>query len=254
MREQTSIPGLKNKDLVGLPWQVALAIRDSGWYLRSAIPWFKSSAMPVGVADRPVPAHEYIFLFSKSEVYYYDRDAIRLPRAIPRKFTVVQPPRYLNTSDWAANSLKRAAAEARLYADSIDEYLEHRGEVYADNGELLAIHASTSRKRTQHPAVYPHDIVEPCLRLTTPRLVCPDCYTPYAVCYTNAEDGSYTACGSVAACDHTLATPILPVVFDPFCGSGTTVEIAHRIGANGYGIDINPEYISEAIQRMRKLK
>ncbi|MEA3403350.1 MAG: site-specific DNA-methyltransferase [Armatimonadota bacterium] len=69
--------GLKPKDLVGVPWRVAMALQDDGWYLRSDIIWSKPNALPESVKDRPTQAHEYLFLFSKSEQYFYDYEAVR---------------------------------------------------------------------------------------------------------------------------------------------------------------------------------
>jgi len=69
----------KNKDLVGIPWMVAFALRADGWYLRSDIIWNKTNPMPESVTDRPTKAHEYIFLLSKSQKYYYDNEAIKEP-------------------------------------------------------------------------------------------------------------------------------------------------------------------------------
>ncbi len=71
--------GLKHKDLVGIPWRIALALQVDGWYLRSDIIWSKSNPMPESVKDRPTRAHEYIFLLSKSPKYYYDCEAIKEP-------------------------------------------------------------------------------------------------------------------------------------------------------------------------------
>ena len=68
---------LKQKDLVGIPWMVAFALRADGWYLRSDIIWQKPNAMPSSVKDRPTTAHEYVFLLSKSRRYYYDSESIR---------------------------------------------------------------------------------------------------------------------------------------------------------------------------------
>lgn len=68
---------LKNKDLLGIPWALAMALRTDGWYLRQDIIWHKPNAMPEGVRDRCTRSHEYIFLLSKSERYYFDADAIR---------------------------------------------------------------------------------------------------------------------------------------------------------------------------------
>lgn len=71
--------GLKSKDLMGLPWRIAFALQDAGWYLRSDIIWRKPNPMPESTRDRPTRAHEYVFLFSKRERYFYDADAIRTP-------------------------------------------------------------------------------------------------------------------------------------------------------------------------------
>lgn len=73
--------GLKNKDLLGIPWMVAFALRADGWYLRSDIIWAKPNPMPESVQDRPTKAHEYLFLLSKSPRYFYDAGAIREPHA-----------------------------------------------------------------------------------------------------------------------------------------------------------------------------
>ena len=70
------IPGLKPKDLVGIPWRVAFALQADGWYLRSDIIWHKSNPMPESVRDRPTKAHEYLFLLAKSKRYYYDAEKI----------------------------------------------------------------------------------------------------------------------------------------------------------------------------------
>jgi DNA modification methylase len=72
-------PGLKPKDLVGIPWRVAFALQADGWYLRSDIVWHKPNPMPSSVTDRPTTSHEYVFLLTKSARYYYDADAIAEP-------------------------------------------------------------------------------------------------------------------------------------------------------------------------------
>ena len=73
------IEGLKPKDLAGIPWRVAFALQEDGWWLRSDIIWHKPNPMPESVTDRPTKSHEYIFLLTKSPHYYYDQDAIREP-------------------------------------------------------------------------------------------------------------------------------------------------------------------------------
>jgi hypothetical protein len=71
--------GLKPKDLIGIPWRLAFALQDDGWYLRSDIVWNKPNAMPESVKDRPARSHEFLFMLTKSEKYYYDWQAVREP-------------------------------------------------------------------------------------------------------------------------------------------------------------------------------
>lgn len=75
----TTPDGLKSKDLIGLPWRLAFALQDDGWYLRTDVIWNKPNAMPESVRDRPNRSHEYIFMLTKSERYRYDRNAVRGP-------------------------------------------------------------------------------------------------------------------------------------------------------------------------------
>ena len=69
--------GLKNKELIGIPWKVAFALREDGWYLRQDIIWSKKNSMPESVKDRCTKSHEYIFLMTKNPTYYYDNEAIK---------------------------------------------------------------------------------------------------------------------------------------------------------------------------------
>ncbi|MGQ0634844.1 MAG: DNA-methyltransferase [Planctomycetaceae bacterium] len=71
--------GLKPKDLIGIPWRLAFALQDAGWYLRADIIWNKPNCQPESVKDRPTRSHEYLFLFSKSEHYFYDHQTVRGP-------------------------------------------------------------------------------------------------------------------------------------------------------------------------------
>ena len=69
--------GLKPKDLMGIPWRLAFALQDDGWFLRSDVVWNKPNAMPESVKDRPIRSHEYLFMFTKSERYHYDHEAVK---------------------------------------------------------------------------------------------------------------------------------------------------------------------------------
>lgn len=87
--------GLKNKDLAGIPWRVAFALQDAGWYLRCDCIWAKPNPMPESVQDRPTRAHEYLFLFSKSERYCYDHEAVREPAVATNKYDYTSQGGYL---------------------------------------------------------------------------------------------------------------------------------------------------------------
>jgi site-specific DNA-methyltransferase (cytosine-N4-specific) len=77
--------GLKPKDLLGVPWRLAFALQDDGWFLRADVIWNKPNAMPESVRDRPTRSHEYLFLLSKNEQYYYDRKAVLEPNGRNRR-------------------------------------------------------------------------------------------------------------------------------------------------------------------------
>lgn len=87
---RTSEWKLKRKDLTGIPWRVALALQEDGWWLRCDVVWAKDSCMPERVFDRPTRAHEYLFLLSKSERYHYDADAVREETAESTKARLAQ--------------------------------------------------------------------------------------------------------------------------------------------------------------------
>lgn len=71
--------GLKPKDLIGVPWKIAFALQQDGWYLRSDVVWYKPNCQPESVRDRPTKSHEYVFLLTKSEDYFYNSDAVKEP-------------------------------------------------------------------------------------------------------------------------------------------------------------------------------
>ena len=100
---------LKEKDLAGIPWRLALALQAQGWYLRSDIIWAKPNALPESVKDRPTKAHEYLFLLSKSKRYYYDADAIRepcQPNSLRKQVAPWKGRRWFGTPDRAEQSLR----------------------------------------------------------------------------------------------------------------------------------------------------
>lgn len=104
------VADLKPKDLVGIPWMVAFALRADGWYLRSDVIWHKPNPMPESVTDRPTKSHEYVFLFAKSDRYFYDADAVREPMAHPdlaRRGRSKIAPNVGRVGDYPADSGRR---------------------------------------------------------------------------------------------------------------------------------------------------
>lgn len=159
--------GLKPKDLLGIPWRLAFALQDDGWYLRSDIVWHKPNAMPESVKDRPSRSHEYLFMFSKAERYFYD---------------------YAATKEPAANGS-----------------LRNRRSVWSVNTQATD-HA--------HYAVFPPLLIEPCILSTT-----------------RQND----------------------FVLDPFFGSGTVGLVCQKLGRRYLGIELNPEYVDLAVDRLGPL-
>lgn len=104
--------GLKPKDLLGIPWRLAFALQEDGWYLRSDIIWNKPNAMPESVKDRPTRAHEYLFLLTKSERYFYDSDGIKETTNFSRRN---------RRSVWNINTLPFSEAHFATFPPSLVE-------------------------------------------------------------------------------------------------------------------------------------
>ena len=168
--------GLATKNLVGLPWRVALALQAQGWFLRADIIWHKPNPMPESVRDRPTRAHEYIFLLSKSPHYYYDVDAIRVPY----------------------KHLTKGQREQKLQNPK-------------GKNPRTVWTIPTKAFKGAHFATYPPALIEPCIKAGCP------------------EGGT---------------------VFDPFFGAGTTALVARQHKRNCIGIELNPDYVAIARQRL----
>ena len=159
--------GLKPKDLIGIPWRLAFALQADGWFLRSDIVWNKPNCQPESVKDRPTRAHEYVFLLSKAESYFYDFEAIREP-------------------------------------SSNGNEAKNRRTVWNIN---------TNGFHGAHFAVFPPELVKVCL-------------------LAGSKPGS--------------------VILDPFFGSGTVGMVCREYGRECYGIELSPEYVKMAVDRIEK--
>ena len=146
---KTKVPnGLKQKDLVGIPWRVAFALQADGWYLRQDIIWHKPNPMPESVTDRCTKAHEYIFLLSKNKKYYYDNEAI--------KEDVVNPNR---------KNYQSGSRSFGLNSDRNDNDLGERSKniIYSKKNKRSVWTVTTKPFKGAHFATFPVDLITPCV-------------------------------------------------------------------------------------------
>lgn len=137
--------GLKPKDLIGIPWMVAFALRADGWYLRQDIIWHKPNPMPESVTDRCTKAHEYIFLLSKSERYWYDADAIaEKSKGITERIAPSDEPKRHGFATVRGSGVKRLGGDAT----------RNRRSVWT---------VPTAPYSEAHFATYPPDLIRPCV-------------------------------------------------------------------------------------------
>ena len=142
-RRGNKIRGLKEKDLIGIPWQFAFAMRADGWYLRQDIIWHKPNPMPESVKDRCTKAHEYIFLFSKNKKYFYDNEAIKEP-----------------ATDWGTRDRSKGKYKVNDYGQT-----PHSGltKSYPTKNKRSVWSVTKKPYKGAHFAVYPPDLIEPCI-------------------------------------------------------------------------------------------
>ena len=145
--------GLKQKDLIGIPWRVAFALQADGWYLRQDIIWHKPNPMPESVRDRCTKAHEYIFMFSKSPQYHYDAESVKEP-AVSAKAQWTDNP----ANDKQRGHSRRHAGFNGRYAEKIRE----SGPPETRNRRSVWT-VSTKPFKEAHFATYPPDLIEPCI-------------------------------------------------------------------------------------------
>lgn len=149
LKTKKQIPaGLKPKDLIGIPWRVAFRLQSDGWYLRQDIIWAKPNPMPESVTDRCTKSHEYIFLLSKSERYFFDHHAIKEPLAESSKARLAQ-----NIADQAGSDRVPGKSNGSMKAT---------GDVSGRNKRSVWT-VSTKPFKEAHFATFPKDLIEPCI-------------------------------------------------------------------------------------------
>jgi site-specific DNA-methyltransferase (adenine-specific) len=288
------INNLKPKDLIGIPWMVAFALRDDGWYLRQDIIWAKAcsgnirkgSAMPESVTDRFQKSHEYIFLLSKSPRYYFDNEAVKEKCVTPDDMQVAKR----NKSEHKGQRDPGGRRQTTAGFDKINK-------VYEFGNRRSVWFVNPKPYKGAHFATYPPELIEPCILAGCPQQVCSKCGAPYKRVATIVGE-QITESMRIAGCDNNGhysgnttkdyksakaqnasdtkrrilesmskvkeynwqptcncgAEPISGIVFDPFVGSGTTVAVANRLGRRGIGVDLSYNYLQLAQERVGKVQ
>lgn len=146
--------GIKQKDMIGIPWLLAFSLRDNGWYLRSDIIWHKKNGMPESVKDRPSKNYEHIFLLAKSPQYYYDFEAIKEPAA---QSSIARYKRGVSDKGKYANEHIGVTVQPifnpRTHTDLPD--MRNKRDVWSV--------ATNTTRISGHFAIYPEKLIEPCI-------------------------------------------------------------------------------------------
>ncbi len=281
--------GLKTKDLMGIPWRIAFALQDDGWYLRSDIIWSKPNPMPESVKDRPTRAHEYIFLLSKNKRYYYDNEAIKEPMKDVTYFRLTQPnfdnqtggpkdPKTGNRSHRKTlNNQKEKLVKQEKWKTRQEGYEEWKKTNTGRNKRTVWT-VTTKPYKGAHFATFPPDLIEPCILAgTSEKGVCPDCGKAWVRDIEKIDNGpritrdnmieeypDRNTSGQMNTKDMKTIPriykgwnpqcecgldPVPATVLDPFFGSGTTGQVAIKHRRKFVGLDISMDYIELAKKR-----
>ena len=212
---------LKPKDLIGIPWMLAFALRSDGWYLRQDIIWSKPNPMPESVTDRCTKSHEYIFLLSKSKNYFYDQDAILEPCSPNTNMRISQNLAKQIGSE-RANGGQKTNGRMKAVIRGYDPGKGNKSNPSYDNAVCLPVDKRNKRSvwtvttkgySEAHFATFPPKLIEPCI-----------------LAGSRAND----------------------IVLDPFWGSGTTGEVSIKHGRKTVGIELNAEYCELSLKRFQQ--
>jgi DNA modification methylase len=263
----TVVSGLKPKDLCGIPWMLAFALRADGWYLRSEIIWAKPNPMPESVTDRPTKSHEQIFLLSKKPKYFYDADAIREPHKLE---SLARYEYGLQASAPKDGYISAGSDTGAFKSKRMGDHMNYNGRNKRTVWEI-----ATQAYPDAHFATFPEKLVVPCIKAgTSEKGCCLECGAPWerVVEKTTQRNSwgdrknSHTnypnegRCGDVTSktigwrstCKH-KGEPVSCVVFDPFGGSGTVKNVAERLGRRAVVTDLKFEYCQMAKKRCERL-
>jgi DNA modification methylase len=262
----------KNGDLIGMPWEIAFALRDQGgWILRSDIVWHKNNPMPESITDRPTRAHEFLFLLAKNRKYFYDHEAIKEPYAEVTKAEAKIDYHGQDTKDYSGAGAQSPSSSKRRILESIKN---GTGRNKRDVWQI-----PVQPYKGGHFATFPEALVEPCvLAGSSGGGQCRACGSPYRRVVEREpipdeikrkfEDARAKTARDTGRTDgHTNYKPnfrratrttgwepgcecgagVEPqIVLDPFLGSGRAGIVARRLGRSFIGSELNEDYLGQA--------
>ena len=237
--------GLKQKDLIGIPWMAAFALRSAGWYLRQDIIWHKPNPMPESVTDRCTKAHEYIFLMSKSAKYYYDHEAIMQDVAVSSISRLCQDIEKQTGSDRVPGK-SNGNMKASWNGSSFDK--GKTGEMMGTRGGLKS--GNKARKTGSERGCPENTRSNVCGSVpwegmkANKRSVWTVTTKPFSEAHFATFPQDLIVDCIKAGC------PEGGVVLDPFMGAGTTAVVARKLNRNFIGFELNKEYIDIANKRL----
>ncbi len=190
LKQQNKITsGLKEKDLIGIPWMVAFALRDAGWYLRQDIIWSKPNPMPESVTDRCTKAHEYFFMLTKSPKYYYDAVSIKTASKNPEddlRRMADQTKNNKSNPDVLKNGLRPKTDKQRGHSRRHDGFNDRWDDMSKSDQQAMGANkrsvwtVSTKPFSEAHFATFPPDLIVDCIKAGSGEHgCCADCGSPY---------------------------------------------------------------------------
>lgn len=253
-------PFIKPKDLVGMPWMLAFALRDDGWYLRQDIIWHKPNPMPESVNDRCTKAHEYIFLFSKDKKYYFDALAISTPYADKTYTTFgIKSKGYgdgsgLIASEKWANSVPVRKAKQWKTPDGCPTRQGSHGSFHSEGREKGAVGKSGNKKRKSSEERGCPEGTGKNQAGSVPwegdRANKRSVWTVSTAAFKEAHFATFPP-DLIVDCIK-AGCPPGGIVGDFFMGAGTTAVVARKLNRNFQGLELNPAYIEIANARLIK--
>lgn len=241
---RTPNEGAPSKSLVLAPERLALAMTNDGWVLRNKVIWAKPNPMPTSVRDRLSCTWEVVYFFTKSQQYFFDLDAIRVPHLGAGRASAKSISKAWSVPEqWRGPSTGNNSGLDQLKASGLPGH-----QLGKNPGDVWTI--PTAGYRGAHHAVYPERLVEQPLLASCPEKVCASCGQPW-IRSRHRQIDHLTLIGELhQACGCSLSATRPGLVLDPFMGAGTTAVVAERIGRDWLGIELNREFSDLANQRL----